>query len=190
MTASITRCWKSVSLALLLAFLIPAALAGGIEPLRANVAPGEDAYVLSAEFAIDLGPRLEEVVSRGVPLNFNLEFTLNRSRWYWADEHVAGHVVNYRLAYNALTRYYRLSVGPLHQSFATLPEALRVLGRVVALPVADKPAIKPGETYHAALRLSLDRGQLPKPLQVDALANRDWQVEAHILRWQFTAVEK
>jgi len=37
-----------------------------------------------------------------------------------------------------------------------------------------------------ALRLGLDQLQLPKPLQVDALANRDWQMQAKVLRWQFT----
>lgn len=186
MTASIIRCWRNLSLALLLALWAAIAAAGSIEPLRGAVALGDDGYALSAEFAVDLGPRLEEAVSRGVPLYFNLEFTLSHARWYWADEHVAGRVVAYRLAYNALTRQYRLSVGGLHQGFATLAEALQVLSRVAALPVADKGALKIGETYSAALRLSLDRNQLPKPFQVDAIANKDWQVDAKVLRWQFS----
>lgn len=187
MMVSTTRYWQSASLALLFALWSTLALAGRIEPLRASLAPGDEGYALSADFAVDLGPRLEEVVSRGVPLYFKMEFTLSRARWYWADEHVAGHMVDYRLGYSALTRQYRLSVGSLHQSFESLHEALRVLGRVVALPVAPMAAIKPGETYSAALRLSLDKSQLPKPFQVDAIANRDWQVETKVLRWQFTA---
>lgn len=186
---SITRCLRrSVSLLLVLwSAWASLALAGSIEPLRAQLVPGDDGYALSAEFAIDLGSRIEEAVAHGVSLNFTLEFTLARKRWYWIDEHIAGHTVDYRLSYNALTRQYRLSVGSLHQGFATLDEALRVLGRVAALPVADKAAIRPGETYSAALRLALDKSQLPKPFQLDALASRDWQVEAKVLRWQFTA---
>ena len=187
MTASITRRWTSASLGLLLLLAAALAHAGSIEPVRAAILPGDDGYALSAEFAVDLGPRLEEAVSRGVPLNFNLEFTLSRGRWYWADEHVAGRTISYRLAFNALTRQYRLSVGGLHQSFESLAEALRVLSRVAALPVAEKNALKIGEPYNAALRLSLDRSQLPKPFQVDAIANRDWQVDSKVLRWQFTA---
>lgn len=185
---SITRCLRrSVSLLLVLwSAWASLALAGSIEPLRAQLVPGDDGYALSAEFAIDLGSRIEEAVAHGVSLNFTLEFTLARKRWYWIDEHIAGHTVDYRLSYNALTRQYRLSVGSLHQGFATLDEALRVLGRVAALPVADKAAIRPGETYSAALRLALDKSQLPKPFQLDALASRDWQVEAKVLRWQFT----
>jgi hypothetical protein len=186
MTVSITRCLKNVSLALLLALAAALAHAGSIEPVRAAISLGEDGYALSAEFAVDLGPRLEEAVSHGVPLNFNLEFTISHGRWYWAEEHIAGRTVSYRLAYNALTRQYRLSVGGLHQSFESLTDALRILSRVAALPVADKAALKAGESYDAALRLSLDRSQLPKPFQVDAIVNRDWQVDAKALRWQFT----
>lgn len=188
MTGSTTRCWRSGLswLPLLLVLWVNLALAGSIEPVRASLATGDEGYALSAEFAIDLGPRLEEAVSRGVTLHFNLEFTLSRERWYWIDEHVAGHIVRYRLSYNALTRQYRLSVGALHQSFSTLQDALQFLGRVAALPVADKSAIKAGETYAAALRLALDKSQLPKPFQVDAIANRDWQVDAKVLRWNFT----
>jgi hypothetical protein len=85
-----------------------------------------------------------------------------------------------------LTRQYRLSTGGLHQSFTTLAQAIQSLGRIVALPVVDKSALKTGENYQAALRLMLDRQQLPKPLQVDAIANRIWQVEAVTARWQFT----
>lgn len=189
MMAFTMHCWRSarsLGLALLLAFWVLRCLAGSIEPVRAVLSPGEDGYTLAADFTIDLGPRLEEAVSRGVPLVFNLEFTLSRERWYWLDEHVAGLFVSHRLSYNALTRQYRLSVGGLHQSFNSLEEALRVLGHVASLPIADKAALKPGQTYLAALRLALDKSQLPKPFQVDAIANRDWVVEARVLHWQFT----
>jgi hypothetical protein len=162
-------------------------MASGIEPLRAELTQGEDGYALSAQFAVSLGPHLQEAVSHGVPLAFNLEFELSRERWYWLDEHVAGIFVTYRLSYNALTRQYRLTVGGLHQSFDSFDDALQVLGHVAALPVADKSALKAGERYRAALRLSLDKTQLPKPFQVDAIANSDWNVEAKVLRWQYIA---
>ena len=163
------------------------AQAGRIEPLEASLAVGDEGYLLSAQFQIELGSHLEEAVSRGVPLYFLMEFDLTRSRWYWSNEHVAGRTINYRLAYNALTRQYRLSNGGLHQNFASLGEALRVMGRVASLPVADKGQLKANEAYHAAVRLSLDRQQLPKPFQVDAITDRGLQVETRALRWQFVA---
>ena len=193
MTAFITRCCKRIEAGLprlvlaLLLLAAAAAQAGSIEPMRAALNPNEDGYALSAEFAIDLGNRLEDAVARGVPLYFNLEFVLERPRKYWVSEHITTRSLTYRLAYSSLMRQYRLSTGNLHQNFGSLAEALRVVGRIAALPVVEKDVIRPGETYAAAVRLALDRSQLPKPFQVDALTDSALHVEAKVLRWQFTA---
>ena len=193
MTAFITRCCKRIEAGLpslvltLLLLTAVAAQAGSIEPKRAALTPGEDGYTLSAEFTLDLGTRLEDTVARGVPLYFNLEFVLERSRKYWVNEHIATRSLTYKLAYSSLMRQYRLSTGNLHQNFGSLAEAMRVVGRIAALPVVDKNLIQPGEPYEAAVRLSLDRSQLPKPFQVDAITDRGLQVEAKVLRWLFVA---
>jgi hypothetical protein len=168
----------------------PMAWAGSIEPVSGSLTQGDDSsYQLKADFDIDLGPHLEEAVSRGVPLYFNLEFELVRPRWYWLNEHVAEENIVHRLSYNALTRQYRLTTGSLHQNFASFADALAVLRHVVVLHVVDKNALKTGETYNASLRLSLDPAQLPKPFQVESIASRDWQVDAKILRWQFIPLD-
>lgn len=164
--------------------------AGSIVPESAVLAPDERGQALTAQFAIVLGPRLEEAVGRGVPLNFRFEFDLKRKRSYWVDEHITGRVLEYRLGYHALTRQYRLSLGNLHQNFASLDEALQALSRVVRLHVVDRNVLVAGETYLAAVRLSLDHNQLPKPLQVDAIADSDWRVEAKTLRWEFVPGEE
>lgn len=177
---------RRLALAALLLLAALAAHAAEIDVKSAALSPGEDAWVLDAEFSIDLGPRLEEVVSRGVALYFVVEFELTRPRWYWIDEHVAGRTHTWRLSYHALTRQYRLSAGALHQSFATLDEALGVLSRLRDWPVADKALIKPGEPYNAALRMKVDLTQLPKPFQVTAIGNKDWNITAEIRRWSFT----
>ncbi len=189
MTAFITLCWRrrlERTAWLVLGLLwFAAAQAGSIEPKKAELVPDERGYAVTAEFGVQIGARLEEAVNKGVPLHFRFEIQVKRKRWYWIDEHVAGRVLRYRLSYQALTRQYRLTLGNLHQNYDTLDEALQALGRVARLHVADKAALPIGEPLIAAVRLSLDHSQLPKPLQVDALADRDWQVEAGILTWQF-----
>lgn len=171
---------------LVLTVYAAAALAGSIEPKKAALSTAEDgSTVLNAEFSIDLGPRLEEAVSRGVPLFFTLELELTRPRWWWSNENTVNKNTQYRLSYTALTRQYRLTAGNLHRNFSSLEEALRVMSRLVDIPVAERGVLKVGETYEVGMRLSLDRSQLPKPLQVDAIANKDWQVETRVLRWQY-----
>lgn len=172
-------------LGLLLLLGVGWAQAGSIEPKGATLVPDERGYAINAEFAIQIGPRLEDAVSRGVPLHFRFEIQIQRKRWYWIDEHLAGRVLKYRLSYQALTRQYRLSLGNLHQNFDSLDEALQALGHVARLHVADKSVLPMGEPLTVAVRLSLDHTQLPKPLQIDALADRDWQVEAGLQRWEF-----
>ena len=175
--------------ALLFCVLFLFALAGGaaeIEVKSAEITAGEESWQLDAEFGIDIGHRLEAVVSRGVALYFVAEFELTRARWFWVDEHVAGRQQTWRLAYNALTRQYRLSSGALHQSFGSLDEALRVLARLRNWAVVDKAKLKAGEPYNAALRLKLDLTQLPKPFQVSAIGNKDWNITAEVKRWSFT----
>ena len=191
--ASITPCCKNALerltrtfCALALVVCTAAALAGSIEPKKGVLSTAEDgSTMLNAEFVIDLGPRLEEAVSRGVPLYFNLEFELTRPRWWWSNESTVSKTTQYRLSYTALTRQYRLTTGNLHRNFSSLDEALRVLSRFVDFTVAEKGALKAGESYDVGMRLSLDRSQLPKPLQVDAIANKDWQVETRVLRWHY-----
>lgn len=190
MMAFITRCCKSaraIGTALLLV-VANAATAGSIEPVNAALNQNEDGYSLAANFNINLGSHLDDLLTKGgVPLFFNLEFVLERPRKYWVAEHIMSYALVYRLSYSGLTRQYRLSNGALHLNYATLEEALSGLGRINAPNVVEKSKISPGESYSAAVRLTLDRNQLPKPFQLDAITDKEWQVATSTLRWKFVA---
>lgn len=185
-----SRHWRPLVVACLLAGMLFASTlwAAAIEVQQARLTQKDEAYVLSADFNIDLGSNLESIVARGVPLYFQLEIEITRNRWFWPGEHIAGRLLNYKLSYNPLARRYRLTTGAgLHQDFGTLNDALRVMGRTVALPVTERNKLQPGVTYQAALRLALDRQQLPKPLQLDAITDKAWSLEARVLSWSFVA---
>jgi hypothetical protein len=189
-TAFFMRCCKRLEVLLrvwlvCLACLAGLAQAGNIEPTEAALLPGEDGYTLSAEFSIDLGTRLADVVAHGVPLYFKLECLVERPRKYWVSEHIATRSADYKLSYSSLTRQYRITSGSLHRNFDSLEAAVRSLSRVGSLLVTERNALKSGEGYEVAVRLSLDRSQLPKPFQIDAITDRDWQVEASTRRWKF-----
>ena len=166
----------AVVLMLLLAALATAARAESIEVLDASLRASEDGLLLDADFELELTPRLAEVVANGVPLYFRVEFQLTRPRWYWFDDKAAASHLQLRLSYHALSRQYRLSTGLLHQSFATLDEALNVLKRVRNWRVVDRTVRFADADYQAALRMRLDTALLPKPFQMSALLNRDLQL--------------
>lgn len=174
---------------LLALFMLPAiAMAAEIEVVNPQLQPADDGYVLSADFKFELNPRLEEAVTKGVVLHFVADFELTRPRWYWLDEKLATRSQTYRLSYHALTRQYRLSTGGLHQSFATLSEAVQVLSRLRNWVVVERgeKGIRSGEPYDAMLRLRLDVTQLPRPFQITALGNKDWSLASDWKAWQVT----
>ena len=171
-----------LALALALAWSAPAR-AEHIEISRISLEGNDDGYSLDADFKIDLNPRLEEAIDKGVALYFEVEFELTRKRWYWFDEHPVSRQRILRLSYHALTRQYRISSGALHQSFSSLPEALRVLSRVRSWQVLERGDLEAGTEYQAALRMRLDVTQLPKPFQVNALTSREWNLASEWRRW-------
>ena len=188
MTVSFTRSFRKFSLLLLfgataLLMLALPARAEGILVRDAALVAAEEGYYLEADFEITLNATLEDALNKGVPLYFLLEFEIIRPRWYWLDDKVVNSQQQYRLAYNALTRQYRLGIGAFYQNFSDLNEALSFLSRVRRRQVLDLGTLSRGSVYSAAVRMRLDVSQLPKPFQLNALASRDWNLSSDWHRW-------
>lgn len=162
------------------------ARASGIEIGRVALEAVEEGYAVNAQFEVDLTNRLDEALHSGVSLYFVVEFELVRPRWYWFDEKSVASRLQYRLTYHALSRQYRLWTGTLHQPFATLSEALRVLGRVRSWVVLERDQVSTDRTYQAGVRMRLDTAQLPKPFQINAITNREWVLSSEWTRFSFT----
>jgi len=162
-----------------------AARADDIEVREANLRATDEGLVLNAEFSFQITPRLAEAIENGVPLYFDLEFELTRPRWYWFDEKAVAKRMQVRLSYHALSRQYRLSTGLLQQSFGSLAEALDVLRRLRNWLVVDRTVLLADATYEAAVRMRLDTTLLPKPFQLSALTNREWNLESAWKRFTF-----
>ncbi|MEO8040239.1 MAG: DUF4390 domain-containing protein [Betaproteobacteria bacterium] len=152
----------------------------------AEVTSSTDGYYLDASFEIDIGRTLDEALTKGVALNFVLDFSLIYERWYllnlW-NKTVADFEQRYRLTYNSLTRQYRIAAGALTQNVDTLHEALAVMGQVRNRFIVARDDVDPDKTYTAELRLRLDTSQLPKAFQVNALGSKGWNLSSEWYRW-------
>ena len=162
-----------------------AASAEGIKIKSAELERVDNDWLLNATFQIELTPGLEDAVQKGVVLYFQTEFDLTRSRWYWFDEKPAIALRQTRLSYQPMTQQYRIASEGLTFSARTMSEALQTVGSFGGWRVIDNNQIDPSKSYTAALRMTLDLSKLPKPFQVNALNNRDWNVSSDWLRFPF-----
>jgi hypothetical protein len=143
-------------------------------------------WLLNASFQIELSPGLEDAVQKGVVLYFQTDFELTRSRWYWFDEKAIFVQRQTRLSYQPLTQQYRIASDGFIFSAKTIAEALQATGTIGGWRVVDNSQLDSSKTYMASLRMALDLGKLPKPFQVNALNNREWNVSSEWVRIPFT----
>ena len=163
-----------------------AASAEGIKITSVELERADSDWLLNAAFQIELSPGVEEAVQKGVVLYFQTEFELTRSRCYWFEEKPASAQRQTRLSYQPLTQQYRIASEGFTFSAKTISEALQAIGSIGGWRVIDNNQIDPAKSYIAGLRMTLDLSKLPKPFQVNALNNRDWNVSSDWLRFPFS----
>jgi hypothetical protein len=172
--------------------LVPAVLAAGVlgvapGPVRAQQGVELTALrmtradgALSLDFAARLTlPRaVEEALTRGVPVYFVAQATLWRNRWYWRDERVARVSRQWRVAFQPLTGHWRVGLGGLNQTHASLAEALGAASRSAGWKLADLSQVDPDKRYTLEFEYRLDTAQLPSPMQFGLVTQGDWAVGA------------
>lgn len=187
---SFGRFLLGVCLCLLLAHGHGAALATEISQLRVELA--EDGVNLSAVVRFDLPPVVEDALMKGIPLFFVLEADIYRERWYWTDPRVASAARTIRLAYQPLTRRWRVNIATglisssaglratLNQNYETLPEALSAIRRVSRWKIAEGADVAPDAKHRLDFSFRLDLSQLPLPFQIGMARQSEWNIAAQV----------
>ncbi|MEF7615051.1 DUF4390 domain-containing protein [Aquincola sp. MAHUQ-54] len=184
---TLTRRWKVRALfgpaawrGLLLAWCL-VAVAGargqGADLLELDVRRTESGLVLDYAVRLQLPRAVDEALQRGVPIYFEAQATTYRPRWYWRDERVGRATRAWRLSYQPLTSGWRVSQGGLHQTYATLAEALSAISRGTGWPIADGARVEPDEAYYTDFSYRLDTSQLPRPMQIGIGSLADWTLQ-------------
>ena len=194
--AFITRCCKNVWFerarntlaALLLVLFASFGHAQNVtEIVQFQVERLDEEVVISAQMAFELPVTVEDALLKGIPLFFVIEADVMRERWYWYDKKISSVERHMRLAYQPLTRRWRLNVtaGPgrdtgvglaLNQNFDTLPEVLSAIKRISRWKIADVTELYTTQKYKVDFRFRLDLTQLPRPFQIGALGQSDWDI--------------
>ena len=199
MTAFFTHCWKNTRLELAVALLCVLLAAAWPLPLRAETTSAEvsllrlerapDGIFLYANVKVELPAAVEDALMKGVPMFFVAQADVVRHRWYWTDRRVASAQRHMRLAYQPLTRRWRLNVASgvitassvglaLNLNFDSLADAMSALQRMSGWKIADASQIEADATHKVEFRFELDLAQLPRPFQIGVFGQADWSISA------------
>lgn len=193
----ITRCWKSLLPSLLLGWLATAVLGLGLAQAQApsSEAPqslrlerADDALWLSTQLEFELSQAVVDALHKGIPIYFVADADVLRERWYWTNKKVATARRQFRLAYQPLTRQWRLNIISgqiveaelglsLNQNFESWSEALNAVRRISRWKIADAANLAADARHIVDFRFRLDLAQLPRPLQIGTLGQSDWSIE-------------
>jgi hypothetical protein len=199
MTAFITRCWKNIGLELrrsLVGLVSVATLSlsaawaqtSSVDLMTLRPAQQNGDLVLHAQLALTLGPAVEDALIKGLAVHFVADAEVLQERWYWTDKRTGAATRYYRLAFQPLTRRWRLNVstepisntgvaGSISQSFDTLTEALTVIGRQSAWKIANMQDVRSSSRQRVRYEFKLDVSQLPRPFQIAAGNQADWRLQ-------------
>lgn len=199
MTAFITHCLRNARLDLIGLLACTCLVWGSAGDARAQTSAAEissikveragDAIVLSANVQFELSRAVEEALLKGVAMIFVAEADILRERWYWTNKKVAHAERHMRLAYQPLTRRWRLNVSSgqitnvgsglaLNQTFDALPDALAAVQRLSRWKIAAVSDLDLEQRHLVEFRFGLDVFQLPRPLQIGTLGQTDWEISA------------
>lgn len=142
-------------------------------------------YFLNGRVSYHLSDPAREALHSGVPLQLQLEITLNQKRRWWLDSEVATLRQVSELEFHALTqRYLVTNFNSGEQfSFYTMADALDEIGHINQLPLIDESLLDPDEPYEVSLRSVLELRDLPGAIRWMTFWWGDLRTASDWYRW-------
>ncbi len=141
---------------------------------------------MSTDLQFDLPTALDDALLKGITLYFVTEVEMTQERWYVYNQRVARAERHIRLFYQPLTRRWRVNISPqpfttglgvsLGQSYDTAEEAMGAVKHIVQWRIANASDYNSEYKQTVSISFRLDLKQLPKPLQIGAVGQSDWNV--------------
>ena len=168
------------------------ASAGATDIVQFKLERVEDGLALSSQVQFELSPVVEDALLKGIPLFFVYEADTYRDRWYWTDQRVASTARTIRLAYQPLTRRWRVNIASgvigssgglrasLNQNYDTLDEALTGIQRLSRWKFADNTDLTSDSALRLEFSFRLDLSQLPRPFQIGVAGQSDWAIATQL----------
>lgn len=172
------RLWLVV---LAMALAAPAVQAESVSLDTFEISRSDEGLMLGFAARFELSKPIEEALQKGVPLFFVAQADVFRERWYWRDQQLGSSVRTWRLAYQPLTRKYRVTYGGLSQHYDNLSDALVAVSRTVNWKLLDASQLDDGKHY-VEFSYQLDTTQMPRPMQIGIGGQADWALRVERTR--------
>lgn len=184
---SVRRRTRGLCLVVVLALMGVAQAETAVELQGLKIERQDTGLYLSGTWQFELPYTLEEALLKGITLYFVTEVEISQERWYFYTQRLSSSERHVRLFYQPLTRRWRVSISPqpfnasglgmsLGQSYDTAEEAMGVVRRLVQWRIANASDFNPDAKQTLNIKFKLDLKQLPRPLQIGATVQNDWNI--------------
>ncbi len=178
---------RGLYLAVVLALMGVAHAETAVELQGLKLERQEAGLYLSGTWQFELPSALEEALLKGITLYFVTEVDISQERWYFYTQRLSSTERHARLFYQPLTRRWRVSISPqpfnvsglgmsLGQSYDTAEEAMGAVRRISQWRIANATDYNPDAKQTLSINFRLDLKQLPRPLQIGATLQNDWNI--------------
>ena len=185
------RMWVAVCFVIFSALCLTPLTARAAEPTvelqNLKVEQSEGTVYASMQWNFQLPAPLEDALFKGVALYFVAEIDVTRERWYFYDKKLLSAQRHMRLSFLPLTRRWRVNVASqpfssaglgmsLGQSYDTLDDALQPIRRIAQWNIGNAFDLEPDTKQNISISYKLDLTQLPRPMQMGAAGQSDWNI--------------
>ena len=177
----------SLSLAMLLA-LLAWGVAAEFEVKESQPFLRDRVLHVNTRLDLNVNPKIEEALSKGIPIDVAIEIRLVRYRWWWRNVVITDWTLVRRLQFHALSRQFLVSSQHGEQpteSFGSLAQALVYLGDLsdFTITLTAKKELRPDARHLLALRARLDIEALPVIMRPLAYATPSWRLNTGWTEW-------
>ncbi|KPK11144.1 MAG: hypothetical protein AMJ68_06885 [Acidithiobacillales bacterium SG8_45] len=176
-----------VAIPVLMWFLLttPGSADFDVSQMRARLDAGK--VIVSGNLELGLNTKVEEAVSKGIPLDIDIELRLYRTRPILWARRLSDWRLRRQIRFHALSGQYLVSEirdgAEVLESFTSLQQALRHMGTINDREFPINAITDSENALLLDTRVSLDIETLPAPLRPVAYTSLDWHLNSGWTTW-------
>ncbi len=145
----------------------------------------EDAYLVDADFALDLNDEVMDALLHGIPVQIHTDVQVHMIRDWYPDKTIKSVNLNHLLVHQPLTQDYltiNLRTGE-RQSFDNINSALSNLSSLSDVTLIKKNILSEEQQYRGRIRMYLDLDSLPTPMRPQVYFSSKWDISSDWHEW-------